>query len=288
MTSSSKIRRFKNVLALACCVAVSNCYAIPTFAARLEGIDVSHWQGSLAQSNWNSIAGAGKTFVFMKASEGTNYTDPQFATNMSRATNAGLLAGAYHFARPDLNSSAVEEANWFVSVAGTYMTYPNLRPVLDLEVAGVSTTAGKAFLSNWVNDFMNRVVALKGASAEPIIYVNSNYASNYLNSTVASRTLWIANWPSSPNPQTGSPATGVFSNWAFWQYTSSGSVSGISGNVDLDVVHGDIDYLHRFVIPEPPGHELALAAFGAVLLLCCAGAYRASRRFKSIQPNRFD
>src|SRR4030095_14205821 len=92
------------------------------------GIDVSHWQGSI---NWTSVAGAGKTFVFIKStcSDGStggaangNYTDSQFSTNAAGATAAGLKIGVYHFAdATNPEQTAVQQANYFINIAGTRM-----------------------------------------------------------------------------------------------------------------------------------------------------------------------
>src|SRR3982751_3375048 len=84
--------------------------------ARVAGIDVSHWQGTI---NWASVAAAGKQFAFTKATEGTTYVDPTLATNTSGAKNAGLLTGVYHFAHPDTDTAA-SEAQHFVAAAAQY------------------------------------------------------------------------------------------------------------------------------------------------------------------------
>jgi len=86
---------------------------------RVFGIDVSHWQGEI---NWNSVHNSGKSFAFVKATEGNGFTDPKFITNMNGASANGMLVGAYHFARPDLGNSATDEANYFVDIAGDYIS----------------------------------------------------------------------------------------------------------------------------------------------------------------------
>jgi GH25 family lysozyme M1 (1,4-beta-N-acetylmuramidase) len=191
-----------------------------------NGIDVSHWQGTI---NWTQVHNSGVTFAFMKATQGADYADPTFQTNIQGAHDNGILAGPYHFATPytDGVNDAVAEADWFVANIGGYLTPGHLRPVLDLEQG---SSLGKAVLSAWVCDFENRVKQQTGV--EPIIYCNTNYATNYLNSTVANYTLWIANWT---YDTTKLPGIGVFNNWAFWQWSNKTSVPGISGNVDGDV-----------------------------------------------------
>jgi GH25 family lysozyme M1 (1,4-beta-N-acetylmuramidase) len=72
------------------------------------GIDVSHWQGEI---DWRKVAGAGKRFVFLKATDGHDFLDPTFFRNRTGARSNGLRVGAYHFARPDPSKGdAVEEA----------------------------------------------------------------------------------------------------------------------------------------------------------------------------------
>jgi GH25 family lysozyme M1 (1,4-beta-N-acetylmuramidase) len=76
----------------------------------INGIDVSHYQGTI---NWTSVKSAGIEFAICKATEGTTYTDPTFATNYSHMKSKGITRGAYHFARPA--SDAVTQARFFVN-----------------------------------------------------------------------------------------------------------------------------------------------------------------------------
>jgi GH25 family lysozyme M1 (1,4-beta-N-acetylmuramidase) len=216
--------------------------------ARVPGIDVSHWQGTI---NWGNVAAAGKKFAFQKATESIDYVDPTMTTNLTNGKNAGLLMGVYHFARPSTAvGDAVAEANWFVDRAGQYMTPGHLPPVLDLE-DGASMTPAQ--LTTWVQQFETRVEQRTGVV--PIIYCNTNYATNEVTSAVNVYPLWIANWSSAygdPNT-TGSPPCGVWGagNWEFWQHSSTGAVSGISGNVDLDVFDGTLAQLQAMLIQNP-------------------------------------
>ncbi len=97
-----------------------------------EGIDISHWQGTI---DWNGVAGAGKRFAYMKASEGTSYRDPTYPTNRDQAKALGLYVGAYHFAQPGRTpGDAVAEADFFLAVS--QLAAGDLLPALDLEVTG--------------------------------------------------------------------------------------------------------------------------------------------------------
>lgn len=248
-------RAFRRVrlasVAWACGMLVT-CSAV--LAQRPLGIDVSKWQGDVTLDEWRQVYNSGRVFAFIKASQGTIVTDEKFANNIVNARAAGLLVSPYHFADP-LNQrqpnepahTAVDEANWFVSVAGNYMTPGYLPPVLDLEYGA---SMGVNEISAWANQFCNRVLQLKGV--RPMIYTSTNWAANYVNSSVNVWDLWIANWGYT-NPQTQSPPTGVWPTWVFWQYSSTGSVPGIDTDVDLDVFNGTMAQLQAYLIGEP-GH----------------------------------
>src|SRR5690242_3560234 len=79
--------------------------------ARPVGVDVSNNDGGV---NWTSIRGGGYTFAWAKATEGTTFHDSYYPGNMSNGKAAGVLMGAYDFARPAGNCPG-SEANYFWS-----------------------------------------------------------------------------------------------------------------------------------------------------------------------------
>lgn len=200
----------------------------PSTTTYAAGIDVSHWQGTI---NWSQVAGAGKKFVFLKASEGRNYTDPTYASNRSAAKAAGVLTGAYHFARPEtVAGDAVGEARVFVAAAALGST--DLLPVLDIEVNG---GLGATALQQWVREWLDEVYRLTGRRA--IIYTGPSFWTNSMGNTqtiaqAGYTKLWIAHWGVS-NPTVPANNWAGY-GWSFWQHSSTGSVPGISGDVDLD------------------------------------------------------
>ena len=120
------------------------------------GIDVSHYQGEV---NWPAVAEAGVRFAFIKATEGTSYKDPNFNANYVNAYNAGVIRGAYHFARPNISAGSTQ-ANYLASNGGAWSADSRTLPAaLDLEgnpysggyCYGLSTTG----MRNWVQDFLN-------------------------------------------------------------------------------------------------------------------------------------
>lgn len=213
-------------------------------AQRPIGIDVSSYQG---QPNWSSVRGAGITYAWAKATEGVTIVDPDFTYNENTGKSAGVLMGAYHFAHPNLHSPS-SEAGFFWGAAGSYIKPDgkSFMPMLDMEV--FSGLVGAGTYSAWANAFCSTIVsdaASAGASVKPVIYVSACNACNF-DGSVAQWTSWIADY-NGQNPQTGTPwstcgscdvwGAGV---WTVWQYSSSGTVSGISGAVDMDVFNGNI------------------------------------------------
>ncbi|HSU56192.1 MAG TPA: GH25 family lysozyme [Candidatus Dormibacteraeota bacterium] len=248
-----KICSFSWTIILLMAVSLS---PVQSQAARDLGEDVSHFQAEtgISQTSWNQMFTSGQRFVFVKATEGLSVIDAAMPNNMNRATTAGLRAGVYHFGHPDVNpttNNAVQEADFLLNVAGNFVGPGYLRPVLDLEAgSGLSTTA----LTDWVIAFANEVVRTRGTGAAPIIYCTQTYANNELDSRLANYDLWLRTITSldpttnEPPPQGFATANGVFNDWSFWQYSSTGSSGGISP-LDVDVCHSEFKTLDSFLIP---------------------------------------
>jgi GH25 family lysozyme M1 (1,4-beta-N-acetylmuramidase) len=209
----------------------------------LPGIDVSHHQNAI---DWTQVAASGVRFAIAKATEGTGYIDPLFATNRAEAMAAGIVFGAYHFARPDLHPfDAIPEADHFVDTA--QLAPGNIVPVLDLERSGDLTPAA---LTDWVLQWLGEVTARTGV--RPMVYTSPNGWRDRMADTTAIADagytmLWIAHWNvASPTL----PANGWQSNgWRIWQYSDCGDVPGIDGCVDQDFFNG-LDFA-PVVIPSP-------------------------------------
>lgn len=242
--------------------------------ARDFGVDVSHFQNEsgVPQSSWDQMFAEGKRFVFIKATEGlTGPHDPTMSNNVGRATAAGLLAGVYHFAHPENRptpAGAVLEASNMVVYAGSAIGPGRLRPVLDLERGANLTTAE---LTDWVIAFSDEIIARRGPGAAPIIYCSQTFANNELDSRLANYDLWLRTVGSGADPAVDDPpgvgfadATGVFNNWSFWQYSSTGSAGGLTP-LDLNVCHSEFKPLSSFLIPEVTPTPIQLTGMTASL-----------------------
>jgi GH25 family lysozyme M1 (1,4-beta-N-acetylmuramidase) len=171
----------------------------------------------------------------MKAAEGGDYTDPTYAANRLNANANGIVIGAYDFAQPSTaNGQAEAEADYFINLAQPQSG--DLVPVLDLETTNGLSPAN---LQTWVKKWMYRVYERTGQRAS--IYVSPSFWSRAMAGTTwfdqnGFRTLWLAHWTSASSPTVPASNWGGYS-WTFWQWTSSGTVPGIGGRVDMDRFH---------------------------------------------------
>lgn len=196
--------------------------------ASLAGIDVSIHQGSI---DWVRVGAAGKRFAYVRASAGTLTADTAYGTNRAGARAAGLTVGSYHFANPDgAPNDAANEAAWFLRNAT--IASGDLLPVLDLEVSnGLDSSA----LIAWAQTWLTTVEAATGV--KPLIYTTPAFWSGSMANTDrfarAGYGLWVAHWTSASQP-TVPAGDWAGTGWTFWQHSSTGSVPGIQGAVDLD------------------------------------------------------
>jgi lysozyme len=208
-----------------------------------KGIDVSYYQGTI---NWTSVANSGIKFAFIRVSDGTGFHDPKFTSYWAGAHNAGIIRGAYQFFRPAQNVAA--QANLLISALGGHYTPGDLPPVLDVEDAGgesAATVASK--IRQWVDQVKNTL------GVDPIIYTGKYFWRDQVGgpTSFVNNALWIAQY-TSLCPDLPSP----WARWTFWQNTETGSVSGISGQMDLDQFNGTLADLQAFAngtsTPPPP------------------------------------
>jgi GH25 family lysozyme M1 (1,4-beta-N-acetylmuramidase) len=250
MFLASSSRRDVTIRALVALFSAAGYLVTVRAEAVVQGIDVSHYQGAI---NWSSVKNAGIQFAFCKATEGVDFVDSRFTANMSGAIAAGIPIGPYHFARPDSFKTnpldPVNEANDFVDAIQSYYNGASLvlRPVLDLETLSgqASVSAEKAFLSDWTRDFAGVVETRLGV--KPIIYVNGNFANNYLESNISQFPLWFAkpttnignNFAGASPPTRSNIGIWTRSGWDFWQWSWTGNVGGINP-VDRNAFDGTL------------------------------------------------
>lgn len=190
-----------------------------------KGIDVSRWQGVI---DWSKVKLSGVQIAIIKAtgSDQGSYIDSKFDENYKSAKAEGIKVGTYHFF--DALANPEEQAEFYYSSLKD-------KKFECLHFCDVETGSnlGKTALSALVVRFCKRFKELAGVKCG--IYANSNYCNNYLDSSLANYRIWVANYGVNNGTRTVlNPSIGEFKTLAGHQYTSTGSVSGISGNVDMN------------------------------------------------------
>ncbi|MED1954138.1 GH25 family lysozyme [Brevibacillus centrosporus] len=189
-------------------------------SANIKIIDVSRHQGTI---DWKKVATDGVKGVFIKATEGIGYTDPLFRANVQGALAAGLKVGFYHYCRPETGNTAVKEAESFLTaVAGLSAVLPHV-----LDVEGEAANFGATKLTDWCYNWLETVEQRSGHRA--MVYTGASFAKTYLGAKLAKWPLWVAHY--GVNQPMANP---TWQRWSVFQYSSTGKVAGIVGNVDMN------------------------------------------------------
>lgn len=206
--------------------------------ANAEGIDLSSYQPSF---DWSTEKGR-ISFAFIKATEGTTITDPDFAASWQQAHDLGIVRGAYHFAHPA--NGAATEAQAFLAVVEAHGLKAGDLLALDLETAdGLSPARVAEYARNWCADVH------QATGHMPIVYTFLGFAQAGNCAGLGGYPLWIAE----PSYPPGKPAVPQpWSTWAFHQY---GTTQVGSDTVDVDVFNGDTAALEAFANPAPQSVE---------------------------------
>lgn len=196
--------------------------------SELKGIDVSKWQGFI---NWPLVKTAGVEVAIIRAGYGTSGLDSKFKSNIEGAAASGIkYIGVYWFIYANNETEVINNAKRCVEVIKPYKDKINFKVWSDWEYDSdkkCTTKLDKTTRSNWVKTFMEEV---KKNGFEVGLYANQDYIKTKFDMNIlGSYPLWFAKYSSSM----GSYGEGCL----MWQYTSSGKVSGINGNVDMDKVY---------------------------------------------------
>jgi GH25 family lysozyme M1 (1,4-beta-N-acetylmuramidase) len=216
----------------------------PSPAAMPAGVDVASSQHPKtsqfpngAPIDWSQVAGAGYTFAAIKATEGNYYTNPYYASDLAAAKAAGLYVTGSHFAIPNVGT-ATAQADYAVN-HGQYAEDGKTLPLeLDVEYDPYASTdhtnqcygLSPAQTVAWISAFSTEVRRLTGRL--PIIYTTSGWWSTCAGNSTAfgADPLWVAAYAtSSPPMPSGWP------DWTCWQYSSGGTVPGITTTGATDV-----------------------------------------------------
>lgn len=186
--------------------------AIQNVLAR--GIDVSRWQGEI---NWSQVAADDVSFV-MLGTRSKGAVDPYFHRNIQQASAAGVKVGVYIYSLATTVEMAEAEADFVLDLIHDYpVSYPVAFDMEDSTQGNLS----KEELAAIANAFCKKI---SDSGYYPIIYANENWLKNKLDMSLMDYPVWVARYSARPSYQ----------NPVMWQATSTGSVKGINGNVDID------------------------------------------------------
>lgn len=201
---------------------------------RVHGFDISHHQGEI---NWAVLSKTQFTpfpirFVFLKASEGGDFSDTTFVHNFDLARQYGFIRGAYHFYNPKTDAS--RQADFFIR--SVQLEPGDLPPVLDIEKRGDDDDRLRKDLLVWLRKIERHY------KVKPILYTSYKFKTRYLNDSVFNTyPYWIAHYYVDSVEYKG--------QWRFWQHTDAGTLPGIREQVDLNVFNGTLEELKQMTIP---------------------------------------
>ena len=204
-------------------LTISICFPVlalnPSSNNIYQGIDVSEWQGNI---DFKKVKEAGIEVVYIRAGQGFSYKDSKFERNYEEAKKNGLKVGVYHYVTARSEEDAKIQAKFFVSLISKKQI--DCKLAMDFESFG---NLNNSEINKVALTFLEEVKKLSGKDV--IVYSNTYNAKHTFSKEVAKYPLWVAQYGLS-KPQDN----GKWNSWEGYQYSSTGRVNGISGNVDMD------------------------------------------------------
>ena len=193
-----------------------------------RGIDVSKHNGSI---DWNAVKASGINFAIIRcgyrgSTSGALIVDPYYYSNISGAQAAGINVGVYFFSQAINETEAVEEASMVLELLYGYSL--QMPVYIDVEKSnGRADSISVEERSAAAHAFLTTI---SNAGYTGGIYSNKLWFENRINTaSFTNYKIWLAQYVDIP--------TYSATRYDMWQYTSKGSVGGISGNVDMNVIN---------------------------------------------------
>ena len=222
----------------------------------INGIDVSWWQGggkgsTKSNVNWEQAHDAGIDYVFARVAsrdtaDGSIYEDTSADAHIQGALENDVNVGLYIFSQALTVEEAEEEAEYVLDLLDQYDWDVTLPIVMDREAGSYKRlTAGKLSKTKETNICTAFSNVISDAGYTPMVYASSSWIVNYINTESLEENgckIWLARYNNSTDKQVNSTLTYAklsAINYEFWQYSSTGKVSGYSGNIDVDFWYKD-------------------------------------------------
>lgn len=187
----------------------------------IRGVDVSHHNGTI---NWPQLKNEGIAFAYIKTTEGMSHTDSNYKANYAQAKQADIKVGMYHFYTFGLDGKM--QAQHFIrhaSVAGA-----DLIPAIDVE-----HSPSNHYSSN--KDYREQVIIelqqlensiYQHYGVHPLIYTNKDCYKLYIKDRFPQNLIWMSNLHNEPTVEDN--------EWVIWQFSHTGRLNGVKGNLDLN------------------------------------------------------
>jgi lysozyme len=221
-------------------------------------LDVSRWQGPV---DWTQVAPR-PVLVICRATEGVDYTDPNFGANWNGLQALNIRRGAYHYFHPEMDA-AQQFANYQKSVTQVGGFHPtDISPVLDVEGLDAATPDQRKGAATAIRTWLDQAQVFSGKT--PMIYT-SKYQWGFVTDPGSGKTpawsgnypLWVAWLPDKPDKNSVPAASAIptgWKQWAIWQYGNDGQITGVNALVDLNILS---DWFAKQLnqLPPPPGQQ---------------------------------
>ena len=191
----------------------------------IRGVDVSVWQGEI---DFARVKADGIQAVYIRAGEGTTLIDEYFERNYQQARAAGLKYGFYHYVTARSTAEARAQADFFANLIRNKPQ--DMRAAMDFEnLSGLTAEESNQIARAYLEQLESRL------GHKPAVYSDAYDAASIWRSNLTDYPLWVADY-GVREPY----SIGGWSSWSGFQYSDRGTVSGISGHVDLDLFRGAI------------------------------------------------
>lgn len=201
----------------------------------IRGVDVSHHNTFI---DWRQLYKDNVTFVFLKATEGSDHNDRNYQENYQLAKGAGLTVGTYHFYT--FGSDGNKQAQHFIRNAN--VNFGDLIPAIDVEHSKINKEVkDEKELEKVIIELKNLENSLfKYFGKHPIIYTNKRCYGLYIENNFPNNPLWICDLHAEPDER--------FANWEIWQFSHTGRIKGANDLIDLNYYRGTKEEFSNLLI----------------------------------------
>lgn len=212
-----------------------------------KGVDVSAWNG--ANLNWSKAKADGVKFAIIRCGgrylkTGNYFPDAYYEKNITNASKAGIKVGSYFYSEATTEAEAKAEANYVVKLLKPYKSKINMPVAWDMEDPGTTGdekthwAKGNVSKAQVVKNYKAFAKIIKDNGYTPMFYSYTYWCKSHVDMTALKKLgypFWLAEYTSAAKPAAFHSIYGTARPYEFWQYTSSGKVSGFNSSVSVDM-----------------------------------------------------